>query len=162
MIEFRKAEISDAPVIVKTRQKVWDAAYRGIYPDEAIDQFDYEWHLEAEQRRLGNRDFYCWMVLDGENCVGYFSCGPWKRNSFRLHSLYLLPGYQKLGLGRSMFEQVKSFCLSKGYQTMWLDCHPENQKAIGFYRHMGGVVTGQDIGHENRQEDSCTIEYYFT
>ena len=148
--------------IVQTRQKVWDATYRGIYPDDVIDRFDYEWHLEAERRRLGKPDYSCWMVLDGETCVGYFSCGPWKDAAFRLHSLYLLPGYQKLGLGRTIFEQVKAFCLKKGYRKLQLDCHPENQNALGFYCHMGGVVTGQDTGHENRQEDSCTIEYYFT
>ena len=167
MIEFRKAELDDALTIIQTRQRAWDATYRGIYPDEMIDGFDYQWHLEAEQKRLSDPNFHCWMVLDSDSCVGYFSCGPvrrgvWNDVRFRLHSLYLLPGYQKMGLGRKMFEQVKKVCLQAGFQGMFLDCHPDNSNALNFYRHMGGVITDVDGGHENKQEDSCTIEYNFT
>ena len=161
MAEFRKASFEDALTIVKTRQKAWNATYRGIYPDEAIDAFDYKWHLEAEQRRLKKPDFHCYMVLEQDNCVGYFSYGPTVQG-FRLHSLYLLPLSQRNGLGRRIFEQVKSACLSAGFHNMYLDCHPDNRNALGFYRHMGGVITAMDTGHENPMEDSCRIEYHFT
>lgn len=167
MIEIRKATEEDALTIIRTRQKAWDATYRGIYPDEVIDQFDWKWHLEAERRRLRNPNFQCYMVLDGESCVGYVSygtvrAGTWKDFSFRLHSLYLLPPYQGNGLGKKIFTQVQEACKAMGCNKMFLDCHPDNHNALGFYRHMGGVITQVDSGHENRQEDTCTIEYYFT
>ena len=166
MVEFRKARCDDAHTIIVTRKKCWDATYRGIYPDEAIDEFDFAWHLKAEQRRLSNPDFHCWMVLDEGKCVGYFSCGPvspgnWKDFGFRLHSLYLLPKYQNRGLGRRIFEQVKAFCIKSGFDKLYLDCHPENQNALAFYQHVGGVIIYMDAGHENKQEDSCTIEFRF-
>ena len=166
MIEFREAGLVDARIIIHTRQKVWDATYRGIYPDEEIDNFDYERHLKAEQRRLSNPDFHCFLVMDGDKCVGYFSygivrSGTWRDFSFRLHSLYLLPVYQGRGMGRRIFEQVKRACQDFGYEKMFLDCHPANKNALAFYRHMGGVITRLDAGHENPMEDSCTIEYYW-
>ena len=167
MIEFRKAEVSDALTIVQTRQKVWDTTYRGIYPDKEIDEFDYNWHLKAEQTRLSNPKFHCHMVMDDGVCVGYFSYGKvtpgtWKDFSFRLHSLYLLPEYQGRGMGRRIFEQIKDICLSCGYEEMFLDYHPANENALAFYRHMGGLITDVDAGHENPMEDCCTIEYHFT
>lgn len=166
MIEFRKAQGQDALTIVRTRQKAWNATYRGIYPDEAIDEFDYAWHWEMERRRLANPDFHCCLVMDGADCVGYFSYGKvrpgvWKDFSFRLHSLYILPPYQKAGLGKRIFLQIKEACLESGYGKMFLDCHPENRNALMFYQHMGGTIADMDAGHENPIEDTCTIEYYF-
>lgn len=167
MIEIRKATSEDALTIVITRQKAWDATYRGIYPVEMIDRFDWEWHLEAERRRLSNPNIHCFMVFDGETCVGYVSYGTvrpgvWKDFSFRLHSLYLLPPYQGTGLGKKLFVQVQEACREIGCSKMFLDCHPDNHKALDFYRHMGGVITQVDGKHENPQEDTCKIEFDFT
>ena len=41
-VTFKKAEPTDAPLLAATRQKAWAATYRGIYPDEMIDQYDLE------------------------------------------------------------------------------------------------------------------------
>ena len=167
MVEFRRAQLGDAQQIVETRQKVWECTYRGIYPDNEIDCFDYTRHLNAEQRRLANPEFHCYLVLDDNFCVGYYSygkvkAGMWKDFDFRLHSFYLLTAYQGVGLGRIIFERVKAARTKEGYSKMFLDCHPCNTKALGFYRHLGGFVSNVDSGHENPMEDSCTIEYYFT
>ena len=167
MIEFRKAQGQDALTIIQTRQKAWDATYRGIYPDEAIDEFDYEWHLKMERKRLEKPNFHCFLILDGADCIGYFSYGTvrqgtWKDFRFRLHSFYILPAYQKTGLGRKIFQQIRQACLDAGYDRMYLDCHPDNRNALGFYQHMGGTITDIDAGHENRMEDTCTVEYFFT
>ena len=167
MINFKPAEFEDALTIIKTRQKVWASTYRGIYPEHEIDCFNYDWHLKAEQRRLSNPGFQCYLVMDADKCVGYFSYGTvrpgtWKDFGFRLHSLYLLPQYRGTGLGKLIFQQVKSAALSAGYTRFYLDCHPQNENALGFYVHMGGRITDLDAGHENPMEDSCTIEYDFT
>ena len=166
MIEVKKATVKDALDVVLTRQKAWDATYRGIYPDEAIDGFDLKWHITAEEHRLLNPDFLCYLVLDGQEPIGYVSYGivrpgTWKDFCFRLHSLYLLPPYQKIGLGKKLFQMAQQACMTMGYTKMYLDCHPKNQNALDFYRHMGGTVANVDSGHQNPQEDSCTIEYIF-
>ena len=166
MIELKRATAEDAFAIISTRQKAWDATYRGIYPDDVIDDFDWNWHLAAEQRRLNNPDFHCFLILDHQQPVGYVSYGrvspgAWKDFTFRLHSFYLLPAYQHRGLGRKLFLLVKKACIEMGFHKMYLDCHPKNEQALGFYEHMGGIITNIDAGHENPMEDTCTIEYLF-
>ena len=158
MAELRRALFSDALTIVRTRQKAWAAIYRGIYPDTVLDDFDYDWHLAAEQRRLSDPHYRCDLVMDGDSCVGYAAYGP-VQNGFRLYSIYLLPGYQGCGLGRMLFERIAAACAAGSFRQMRCCCHPANIKAMDFYRHMGGLVTHMDIGHENPQEDSCTIEF---
>ena len=165
-ITFRQTSLKDAITVVHLRQKVWDATYRGIYPDKMIDEFDYDWHLEAEQKRMRNPEFRCYLVLDGKTAVGYFSYGRiasdyWKDFQFRLHSLYLLPEYQSNGIGKAIFSHVRQACLNAGYDRMCLDCSPHNKNAMGFYLHVGGTIVQEDTGHENREEDGVTIGYTF-
>ena len=167
MIEFRRAGCEDALTIVRLRQKCWDCTYRGIYPDDAIDGFDYEWHLRMEHSRLMKEAYQCYLVLDGEKPAGYFAYGVvhpdvLKGFFFRLHSLYLLPAYQGRGLGRKIFSNTIQRCRDMGYDRLFLNCHPQNNNALAFYRHMGGVISHVDDGHENPQEDGCTVEFYFT
>lgn len=166
VIRFQKATPTEALTIVKTRHKVWETSYRGIYPDEMIDDYDYRWHVQKECARLMNPQFHCYMVMDGDSCVGYFSYGKvcygtWKDFEFRLHSFYLQPEYQGRGLGRKIFAQIKEECLRQGYSKLFLDCHPDNHKALGFYRHMGGTIANYDYGTGSREEFGCTVEFYF-
>lgn len=167
MIEFKRAVLADAAIIAITRQKAWDATYRGIYPDEMIDEFDLERHTLREKERLRNGNYQCFLVEDEGKCVGYFAYGIiregiWKDFSFRLHSLYLLPQYQHKGLGKKIFSQVCESCVSIGRGRMYLDCHPANENALNFYRCMGGSITYINTGHTNPCEDECHIEFDFT
>jgi len=132
-----------------------------------IDDFDYERHMVREAERLRNPNYQCYLVMDGDICAGYFACGViregiWKDFLFRLHSLYLLPDYQGRGVGKEIFAQVREACLKVGNGRMYLDCHPGNEKALCFYRHMGGRVTYLNAGHLNPCEDTCHIEFDFT
>ena len=51
-VDFILAKETDAMCISKLRQKVWASTYRGIYPDDMIDLFDYDWHAEKEHAAL--------------------------------------------------------------------------------------------------------------
>ncbi len=164
-LDFRKAEPKDAPLLAATRQKVWAATYRGIYPDEMIDQFDYEWHIRREERNLNKTTVHTYLVMDGENCVGYFTyfiqdTPLWRDFHVRLFSLYLLPEYQGCGMGKKIFQQVACACRQAGYDKLYLSCAPQNRKAMGFYHHLGGRIVAQDIGHENPAEDTAEFEFY--
>ena len=44
MIRFIPALSADAPLLSQLRQQCWAATYRGVYPNDMIDQFDYAWH----------------------------------------------------------------------------------------------------------------------
>ena len=54
MVEFQLAQVSDAPILAATRQKVWDATYRGIYPDEMIDQYDMALFTAKDRTRISD------------------------------------------------------------------------------------------------------------
>ena len=161
---FRKANISDAPILANTRRKVWDATYRGIYPDAMIDDYEYEAHLARDEKRITDPKNTVWLAMDGETCVGYLYVGPcgygrYKDFDFCLNSLYFLPPYQGRGLGRTAFALAAAECRRRGYDKFFCGCNAHNHRARGFYEHMGGVLGRENTGHENKAEDQVYYEF---
>ncbi len=164
MVEFRIAEQKDASTLAATRKKVWDATYRGIYPDEMIDQYDLPAFAEKDYKRISNPENKVWLAMDGEDCVGYLVVGPcgfghYKDFDFCLNSLYFLPPYQNMGLGRKAFGMTVAECRRRGLNRFFCSCNSHNHNAMGFYEHMGGVLGAQSLGHENRAEDAVFFEF---
>lgn len=164
MVEFYVAEQEDAPMLARTRQKVWNATYRGIYPDEMIDQYDLALFTERDRKRISNPGNKVWLAMDEGSCVGYLvvgSCGfgSYKDFDFCLNSLYLLPPYQKIGLGKRAFELTVAECCRRGFDSFFCSCNPHNHNAMGFYAHMGGVLGKLVLDHENRAEDMAYFEF---
>lgn len=163
-LRCRRAAPGDGMRIAATRQKCWDATYRGVYPDEVIDAFDYDWHADRDEVRIACPDFHVYMVLDGPDCVGYYAYGPapgrYRDFPFVLMSLYLLPAYQGRGLGSAIFRSVCTHARALGFDRLYLECNPHNPGAMAFYRRLGGHIGATDGGHENPQEDTCYFEFY--
>lgn len=158
-IYFRRAVPADAALWTETRQKAWAATYRGIYPDGWIDRYDFAGKLRKDTESLENPNLFSWLVMDGTTCAGYFSYGPDSGNLFYLKSLYLLPGYQRKGLGRRILEQLKEDCRRLGYTRFYNHCNQHNLPARAFYEKMGGKLVAIDSGHSNKAEDQCRYEY---
>ena len=49
---FVEAAKEDAAAIIALRYRIWGTTYRGIYPDDMIDNFDWAWHREKELLRI--------------------------------------------------------------------------------------------------------------
>lgn len=164
MVEFHVAEQKDAPILAAIRRKAWDATYRGIYPDEMIDRYDLALFTVRDEKRIANPENKVWLVMDGADCVGYLVVGPcgfgrYKDFEFCLNSLYLLPPYQKLGLGKKAFDLTVAECRRRGFNRFFCSCSPHNENAMGFYRHMGGVLGAQSLGHTDKAEDAVYFEF---
>lgn len=135
----------DAPVIAATRQIVWDQTYRGIYPDETIDNYDLEFYTCRDRQRMEEPDQHYYLFMDQNRCVGYFSFGPYHYGSYKdfqvcLNNLYILEAYKGMGLGKQAFAILREYCHNHGIGKFFCGCNANNHPAIGFYRHMGGVA----------------------
>ena len=109
-------------------------------------------------------DYMAYLVMDGGQCAGYFSYGAashggYKDFSFCLNSLYLLPPYQHMGLGRRIFAQVRQAARERKLDSFFCGCNVHNLPARRFYEKMGGVVGEIDDGHENLAENQMYFEF---
>ena len=158
MVSFIIAKPNEAKELSELRQKVWNTTYRGIYPDDIIDNFDYDFHNKKDHFRITSDDFLVYFITEENEKIGYLILEK-KRPMLYVQSLYLLEGFRGKGIGRKAFEIIRGFCRENGYKEFYLGCHPQNEKALGFYERMGGVITERDEGHENNKENSVRIEF---
>lgn len=166
MIEFRIVGSEGAELLSQTRQKVWNATYRGIYSDEKIDNYDFRRLIARDRKRMEDPNNTYYLVMDGEECAGYFYYGPeqngrqYKDFDLCLNSLYFLPQYQGRGLGSRVFALLREVCRSRGLDKFFCSCNIHNKSAQGFYKKMGGVVGLIDGGHPDKADDQMYFEFY--
>lgn len=151
-MQFVAAKPSDAAVIPRLRRRIWTTTYRGIYPDEMIDRFDYAWHEERDAQRIDDPAYAVYLVRVSDRLAGYICLR--KRNPAQLLSLYVEKAFQDRGIGRRAFGFVKTCFAVAGVPAFICQCQPDNTKAIRFYRRNGGRVIREDLNHEARWQDA--------
>lgn len=154
---FEKALPKEVKELSELRRRVWATTYRGIYPDKMIDEFDYPFHNAKDLMRIESPDFTVYFIKKNGEKIGYLILQ--KKEILYIQSLYLLEEHRGKGIGKKAFEKIREYCLENGYSRFCLGCHPENEKALGFYLKMGGTITSRDEGHENNEENSLKIEF---
>jgi GNAT superfamily N-acetyltransferase len=153
MIRYRKALPQDARGIAHVHIASWQTSYRGLIPDEVLDNQSFErretyWqHITASSEALH-------FVLVAENAegeiVGFTSAGKSRQENLpfvgELYAIYLLSSYQTQGVGTQLFRKVIAQLRTEGISSMMLWVLAENLPGRRFYEKMGGkYVTEQTI-----------------
>lgn len=157
MIRFTPAKPGDESTLGHLRQRCWAATYRGIYPDEMINQFDYAWHAKHDLARITSPQFEVFLITEDAAPIGYMTIQHGAPPL--LYSLYLLPSHQHRGIGRMAFERMRHFCTEQEQPFFLCNCQPENTNAIAFYQHMGGVIIARDEDNEEAFMNSVTLRF---
>ena len=156
-VSFVFVKPEEARLLSEFRRKVWLSTYRGIYPDELLDNFDYDFHDSKNLSMINSEEFsVCFITANGEK-AGYLIIQH--KDPLYIQSLYLLSDFRRKGIGTKVFGFIRKHCQENGISKFYLGCHPENKNALCFYEKMGGTVTEKDIGHENNRENSFKIEF---
>ena len=144
MIELKRASQADAVKIAETRRIVWQETYPGIYPDRMLQDYDVQTYALHDAQRISQPGENYYVFLDGDQCVGYFSFGPYHHGTYKdfslcLNHLYIRKSHQGRGLGKMAFATVDEYCKEQGISEFFCGCNANNLPAMAFYRHMGGV-----------------------
>ena len=154
---FVPAKPEETHLLSEFRQKVWATTYRGIYPDELIDNFDFESHDARNLAWINSDEYLVFFITENGEKAGYLILQ--RQNPLYVQSLYLLSEFHGKGIGKAAFAFIRSFCKENGIENFYLGCHPQNEKALGFYHKMGGTITSRDEGHKNNRENNVKIEF---
>lgn len=157
-VMFTAATDADATAIVGLRHAIWGTTYRGIYPDQMLDNFAWDWHREQELRRLHDPKYAVYLIQKERQNIGYLTIH--NGDVVTLQSLYIVSECQRQGIGQCAFDFVAAHCREHGVSSFVCHCVPQNLNARNFYQYMGGVVIGEDLGNEESWQDS--LLYRFT
>ena len=132
---FVEAAKEDVSEIIALRHQIWGTTYRGIYPDDMIDNFDWAWHQEKELLRINDPAYSVYLLQKDDQNIGYLTIS--RTDGIVLQSLYILSEYQRQGIGRAAFDFIKAYCREHGAKFFTCHCVPENLNARAFYEKMG-------------------------
>jgi GNAT superfamily N-acetyltransferase len=144
---IRPAQPNDALAIARVHVRSWQAAYRGLMPDEYLDQ------LRAEDRaaryELANVDPgkpYTIVVVCDAAIVGFASTMPARDNDLtgygELCALYVDPEYLGRGIGVVLVAAARGWLMESGFERAVLWVLAGNTRAERFYRNDGWVADG--------------------
>jgi len=129
----------DLPAIQQVAWDTWADAYGQFIP-ETDRRFFHEAYYALDKLR----NLYTSKVVEGcvalvdDEIVGY-SKTYWneQRNEFYITSLYVLPQFQKLGLGKLMLKFGTDTARQYGVDRIWLGVMIDNKPAIDWYERQG-------------------------
>lgn len=138
MITIRPATEQDFSLIRRLADEVFPATYTPLLPEGQVEymmEMMYSEEALQEQLRSGHRFFLGYV---GGEPAGYLSIEQQGDTLFHLHKLYVLPRFQRSGLGRALFKEAVREVRRKGVlpARIELNVNREN-KAIGFYERIG-------------------------
>lgn len=135
----------DAFGLARVHVDAWRAAYAGLIADKVLQNLSYEKGAEQWQKVLsGPGAAHVHVAEDETGSIVGFAFGGEAREApapytGELYAIYILPAFQRRGLGRALVHETARTLLKAGIDSMitWtLAADP----AKGFYEALGGTV----------------------
>lgn len=146
MPPIRPALPADAEAIGALHVRAWQAAYRGILPDELLDGLSVAAWGERRRKALQSPwgPLVANHVLEGPSGVlGWASSGPTRDPDLdasrvgEIYALYLEPVAVGRGHGRALFEHALATLADQGFLEAMLWVLEGNARARRFYERAG-------------------------
>ena len=138
----RKATLADIDGLVDVHIASWKVAYKGLMPDEVLENISPVKRRENWDRNLRDSKSQTVIYEQDARVVGFASFGPSRDddadNSLiaELMGLYVHPDAWRRGIGRTLWVQVEIALVTKFKEvTVWL--LRDNEPAKEFYQAMG-------------------------
>ncbi|MEX3857647.1 MULTISPECIES: GNAT family N-acetyltransferase [Paraburkholderia] len=151
-LSLRPATLEDAALIASIHSASWQATYRGLLPDAFLDGEVTRERAAYWEARLGapggERRIVLIAELAGEPigfvCVERQPESAW---GVLLDNLHALPGYQGIGVGKTLMHAAVDWTRAQGEAQLYLYVLEGNTAAIGFYERHGWQLVGAEPDH---------------
>jgi ribosomal protein S18 acetylase RimI-like enzyme len=143
----RMATKDDADAIGMIHVRAWQAAYRGIMPDDYLDGLQAEDRVAMWRAEIANPrpDQHLRVITVGGEVVGFANSGPegdpaTDRETGELYAINVDPDHWSRGLGRVLLRDVTAGLADAGYRTAVLWVAVENKRARDLYESEGWLA----------------------
>jgi GNAT superfamily N-acetyltransferase len=150
-LSIRSGELDDINIIGFLAQQIWPATYGDILPPQQLQYMMNLFYSPASLRRQMVEDRHEFLILEeAEEPIGFASWSVLPEPGvYKLHKLYVLPGRQGKGLGKTMLQYIFDAIRPEGATKLRLNVNRHN-KARQFYEKMGfAVVKEEDVAIGN-------------
>ena len=150
-MRIREAELGDAAAMARVSVDSYHAAHRDQIPEASLMQYTYEesernWaRAIRELSEADERQEYIYVAENEEGLIiGVAMGGPERSHhplyTGEIHFLYLLPAYQRRGIGRRLSISVVERLVEQGMGSLLIRVLKVNAPARRFYEALGGQL----------------------
>ena len=162
-LSIRLANYSDCTILALLKKEIWETTYRGIYPDEKIDNYNYIENEKKFKDFVDNPKQHLYVLLDNDKIIGYIEFGlpfrPFNNYKQEIGLFYIKKEYQRTGIGKTLFYFAFNYIKNTGVDKFFISCHKYNLNAQKFYEKMGGKVVQIDDDCDNNGFPHIKYEY---
>lgn len=162
-IEIRLATYDDCKKLALLQKEIWESNFRGIYPDEKLDKYDYDKKQHKFESFIDNPSQHLYVVTDNDEIIGYLEFGipfrPFRNYTQEIGLVYLRKDYQGQNLGKKMFDFAYEYFKNTGVKEFFISCNKFNLNGQKFYEKMGGKIVHVDDDSENDGVPQIKYEY---
>ena len=150
-LSIRPADLDDINTIGFLAQQIWPDAYREILSPEQLRYMLKLFYSPKSLRKQMVGEHHRFLILEqADEPIGFASWSTTDTpGTYKLHKIYVLPGRQGKGLGRTLLQFIFETIRPEGATRLRLNVNRHN-KARQFYERVGFAVVGEediDIGH---------------
>ena len=155
---IRLAKLEEAKKIAEINMETWKTSFCGYVSDEVLDT------RNITEDFIKNRLFNIYKnnvfvaEVDGE-VVGYSSFKKNTETEAEISTIYILPKYQKLGIGGILLKEVLKNLKELNFKKVVIWTMKNFEQSNNFYKKYGGVLTGNTKKYEY---DIDVVEFVFS
>jgi ribosomal protein S18 acetylase RimI-like enzyme len=147
MLAVRTVAAEDKLAVARVHVRSWQAAYRGIFPDDYLDQLSPE--DRAERYTFGADDpsrQRTFVATDGPTICGFTTAGVSRDIDLvaagEIYAIYVDPDSWGLGAGRLLIENARLLLYDMEFEESFLWVLENNERAKRFYGIDGWLPDG--------------------
>ena len=145
---IRLAKREDAPAIAQVHVTAWQATYRGLLPASLLDNLTVEGRIQEWNEILSLGGGYILVCTNAARIIGFAGCGECRDYDLgdgrtgELYAIYLEPAFWGQGYGAALLHTALTLLQHDDYRLVTLWVLEGNQRARGFYEHVGFAADG--------------------
>ncbi len=139
----RSAAPRDAKAIAEIHVATWQAAYKGLIPDDVLKAMTYEKRLAYWKEAIEYSDPQLLVATDGEEVIGFVgfdrSRDPGTKSTVgEIWAMYVTPAHWRKGVGLALWDGARDGLKEEGCTQVTLWSLLANDQALHFYEQAAG------------------------
>ncbi|MFK3938137.1 GNAT family N-acetyltransferase [Alkalihalobacillus sp. NPDC078783] len=143
-MSIRKAVLKDAPAMAKVHVDSWRTTYKGLLPDEMLENLSYDDRTKLWENNIQNERGFIYVAENEDGQIVGIASGEKREKSKDenvgdLTTVYLFKEEQGKGIGARLTNQILEDLYSLGCTTVYVEVLAHNQSRV-FYEKMGATL----------------------
>lgn len=168
-IQIRKCTLEDVETLRSVAIETFTETFSEYNTPENMKLYlDTSFNLEQLEKELTNQNSQFYFVYVEGDLAGYLKVNlddaqteKMGEQSLEIQRVYIKSQYQKSGLGKLMVTKAEEIAKENNKHKIWLGVWEKNENAIGFYKNIGFIQTGDFtfyLGDEKQTDYIMTKE----